>query len=378
MKKLISLALSLVLIAALFAVLSAVPAAADLPVSIKLDTSAESGGGYVTQSTFTTDHEIAGVDFPDSVRLDNISVGGSGTLNVAIELVSVDSVSFNVILSVSASDWEAAEPGVYGVVLPYVINYDADVEPTNEVVEIVAEKPDEDGNVPDMPSVGYVDLTDIVSIELELEEQPDGSRSARTKYEYVTRGFIVESYTTDESVTLTNGNGGELAVGVSSDLFVYNTEFGDLEFVFTVSAGDWENAPAGQYTGELRWLSVEEMLPDDNVSPYTRERNGTITLTAVKEEEPEESSEESSGESSEPEESSEVEESSEAEESSEESSKPSKPRNPGKPDEVYMGGSAGGTDGGKVSPDTGFGNAPLIALGVAAMAGLAVLAFRKK
>ncbi len=119
--------------------------------------------------------------------------------------------------------------------------------------------------------------------------------------------------------------------------------------------------------------------------------SGTITVyfTIPSEDSSEESSEVSSEpeDSSEPEESSEIEESSEFEESSAaeeessaaESSKTSKKGNPGKPDTLTMGGGMATSSGdSKPAPDTGMSYAPLAALGVAAMAGLAIVVFKKK
>ena len=216
-------------------------------------------------------------------------------------------------------------------------------------------------------------------------------------------------------VTLKNENGETLPAHITfSDYPANNCGFpdGTNTHTITIQASDWESAEAGTtYTGTMHWIIRGE-------STATLDQ-GEITLTAVipadddsSEESSEESSEpeESSEESSEPEESSTTEEESstteeesstteeesstteeessaaeeessaaESESESSQSSKTSKPSNPGKPDTLTMGGSTGGAaDSGKPAPDTGFGNAPLIALGVAAMAGLAVLAFRKK
>ncbi len=188
---------------------------------------------------------------------------------------------------------------------------------------------------------------------------------------------------------------------------------GEMKATVEIDSYYWTEAEKGTtYTGELGWHIIDRSQGTEWLV-YEK-----IMLTVVipgEDDSSEESSEpeESSEESSEPEESSEApaesisdtegsstaeeesstteeessaaeEESSAAESESEsksessQSSKTSKTSNPGKPDELNMGGSVGASDGGKPAPDTGMSYAPLAALGVAAMAGLAVLAFRKK
>ena len=206
-----------------------------------------------------------------------------------------------------------------------------------------------------------------------------------------------------EEIILINGSGGTLKVALSGEM----EALGDGFVAFSVFGLDWEDADPGEYFG-IAVYSFDGQFHDvgegDVIDKY-KTFTGDIELKVTKEaaessqesseesSEPEESSEESSEvveessegsseveeESSEPEES--EEESSEAEseaEESSESSKTSKPRNPGKPDELNMGGSVGTSGGGKPAPDTGFGNAPLAALGLIAISALAVLAFRKK
>ncbi len=208
---------------------------------------------------------------------------------------------------------------------------------------------------------------------------------------YKTAGsFSIDSYFseygdfqfTQETIILTNGSGGELRVAASGSIGFY----GSGSYEFSIFGLDLEDADPGDYTGTASFSYTGYVFDDSNPDNDRADTvTGNITLTLTKE------APESSEESSEPEEPSEVEESSEIEESSEteepseaeseseaESSESSKTSNPGKPDELNMGGSVGASDGGKPAPDTGASYAPLAALGVAAMAGLAVIAFMKK
>ena len=194
-------------------------------------------------------------------------------------------------------------------------------------------------------------------------------------------------------------NDDEFSAYVSADESDLSLGDGEIEFTVKISQEDWDDLdPGTSYHSTFNWSIIGESTSS---IAY-----GSVSLTfSVPDEDDssEESSEpeESSEESSEPEEESSTteeesstteeessaaeEESSAAESESEsasessQSSKTSKPQNPGKPDELSMGGSIGGaSESGKPAPDTGMSYAPLAALGVAAMAGLAVMAFRKK
>ena len=240
-----------------------------------------------------------------------------------------------------------------------------------------------------------------------------------------TEHFAYKDFSIQEDTIILSGNtGGTLNVLCHGNM----DSSGSGSVIFAFEANEWEELAPGEYTGEVSYSYVALAPADDEFDESLNETiTGTIKLTVTKgessessedsseafEESSEESSEaedpsedsseieessevseESSEESTEVEESSEPEESSESEESEEESSeaeetseeessessKTSKTSNPGKPDTLTMGGSTAASASGddKAAPDTGFGNAPLIALGVAAMAGLAVLAFRKK
>ena len=234
--------------------------------------------------------------------------------------------------------------------------------------------------------------------------------------------FSVEYGDLEESVTITYTNI-EFKCGEEGMIFYptgpESVGPGDGTFKISVpiSASQWEELFPGEYKGTLTfkvqatgfsetyYVYLNFTVPEDESSSESSESSEISEESSEESSEPEESSEESSeaddsseaisedssedsvesisdteGSSetdSEAESEAESETESEAEESSE-SSKTSKTSNPGKPDTLNMGGSTAASGDDKAAPDTGFGNAPLIALGVAAMAGLAVLAFRKK
>jgi len=259
-------------------------------------------------------------------------------------------------------------------------------------------------------------------ITLQTTELSSGGYFTEVSFK-TTEHFAYKDFSIQEDTIILSGNtGGTLTVRCDGEM----DSSGSGSMTFAFEANEWEELAPGEYTGTANYSYVALAPADDEFDESLNETiTGTIKLTVTKgessessedssevsEESSEESSEaedpsedsseieessevseESSEESTEVEESSEPEESSESEESEEESSeaeetseeessessKTSKTSNPGKPDTLNMGGSTAASGDDKAAPDTGFGNAPLIALGVAAMAGLAVLAFRKK
>ena len=226
-----------------------------------------------------------------------------------------------------------------------------------------------------VPALASNDMPE--EIELEVSTEEDGSYLTKRRVMFLNPNNMSVSGFSNQ-VTLTNGNSGELEVGIA-----YSCLANFLYLTFSINTSDWENADPGDYSVSIDWTAFLCISNDSNEGDdITWEESGTITVTVTKEA-PESSEEETSEETSEEvseEESSEPEESSEesSEEGSSESSKASKPANPGKPDELSMGGSTGGTTGGgKESPSTGAKFAPLAALGVASLAGLAIIAFKK-
>ena len=215
-------------------------------------------------------------------------------------------------------------------------------------------------------------------------------------------GDIPESVFGDNGkIVLTNQNDSDSAIAGIIVLSTYRnatnaegaeyryTGQGTIEITLTVSG-----APAGTYTGNMNWqindasgtLTVTYVIPGEDESSEESsepEESSEAPAESISDTEGSSAAEEESSATEEEssaaeEESSAAESESESESESSQSSKTSKASNPGKPDELNMGGSTASASDSKPAPDTGFGNAPLAALGVAAMAGLAVIAFRKK
>ena len=381
MKKFLSLTLSLVLTLALLSCLFTVTAAAEaIPTEITLQTSEVTGSNYST-TLGTNRHDFGGYDSFDSFSIDGTSTisngsGGEITVSISSDIVN-DEEDVRITFSISASEWENAALGVYT----------GSADWSAVLTEI-----DGDTHSWDQSFNGTITLTAtkigrISDVSLSVEA-PEAGQSADEldAADYVKLG--ADQHCSVETALWSEKDGDGYGP------FTGTFEAGETYYIWLILEAD-KNYTFNQ-GGDYGYTSVtvdggeaqDENLTVTNLSGQTGYQSyGTvivaITIPEEESSEPEETSEEESSEveeeSSEPEESEEEnsEAESEAEESSE-SSQSSKPHNSGKPDEVSMGGGTAASNGGKESPDTGVGYAPLAAVALAAIAALAVVAIKKK